>query len=115
MHIPPQCNEKVFERTPTHMVKDVVEAAKIIVPSKALGKFKNRNASITALRQHLRSHIRDPNETFDIQSAKRKLGLLGQGWDRHWQREVQCQVACEVHCQIAWSAASARYSFSEAI
>ena len=115
MHIPPQCNEKVFERTPTHMVKDVVEAAKIIVPSKALGKFKNRNASTTALRQHLRSHIRDPNETFDIQSAKRKLGLLGQGWDRHWQREVQCQVACEVHCQIAWSAASARYSFSEAI
>ena len=49
------------------------------MPSKALGKFKNRNASITALRQHLRSHIRDPNETFDIQSPKRKLGLLGKG------------------------------------
>ena len=48
----------------------------IIVPSKALGQFKNRTASITALRQHLRSHIRGPNETFDIQSAKRKFGVF---------------------------------------
>ena len=54
----------------------LLKQQKIIVPSKALGKFKNRNASITALRQHLRSHIRDPNETFDIHSAKRKLGLF---------------------------------------
>ena len=28
LHIPPQCKEKVVERTPTHMVKDVAEAAK---------------------------------------------------------------------------------------